>query len=128
MSGPAINDPDVVSEVRAAFDQYEAALVANDVVSLNRWFWDSALTIRYGIAEHNLGIAAIRSWRLSAAAVHPGRALQETVITTFGRDFASVCTQFSTPDTCRTGRQSQTWARLDGGWRIVAAHVSLPAD
>jgi hypothetical protein len=26
------------------------------------------------------------------------------------------------------GRQSQTWVRFTHGWRIVAAHVSRPAD
>ncbi|HEY3621783.1 MAG TPA: AtzH-like domain-containing protein [Roseiarcus sp.] len=27
-----------------------------------------------------------------------------------------------------TGRQSQVWLRTDEGWRVVAAHVSLPQE
>ena len=46
-----INLPDVRAEVEAAFARYEAALVSNDVATLQELFWRSELTIRYGIAE-----------------------------------------------------------------------------
>ena len=36
-----INLPDVVAEVTAAFERYEAALVANDVKVLDELFWNS---------------------------------------------------------------------------------------
>ena len=42
-----INLPDVVAEVTAAFERYEAALVTNDIAVLNELFWDSPLTLRY---------------------------------------------------------------------------------
>ena len=48
-----------------------------------------------------------------------------TVITTYGRDFATANTEFRRPQVERGGRQSQTWARMPEGWRIVSAHVSL---
>ena len=41
-----INIPEVVAEVTAAFERYEAALVANDVSVLDELFWDSPLTLR----------------------------------------------------------------------------------
>jgi hypothetical protein len=49
------------------------------------------------------------------------------VVTTFGTDFATVSTEFTSDETDLTGRQMQTWARLGvaDGWKIVAAHVSL---
>jgi len=120
----SINQRDVVAEVRTAFERYEAALLRNDVDALNEFFWCSSDTVRYGIAEHAVGIDAIRRYRRVTPPVHPGRRLLNTVITTFGRDAASVCTEFTAPDTTLVGRQTQTWIRIDGAWRIVAAHVS----
>ena len=55
----------------------------------------------------------------------PGRALFDTVITTFGDDFATVSTQFRDGVSERVGRQMQTWARFEDGWKVVAAHVSV---
>ena len=45
---PAIDLPDVVAEVTAAFDRYETALVANDLSVLDELFWNDARTLRYG--------------------------------------------------------------------------------
>jgi hypothetical protein len=127
---PEVNRPEVVAEVRAAFERYEAALVAHDVPHLDAFFWDSAQAVRYGLAEHGYGIEAIRVQRARAAPVPAGRRLRRTVISTFGQDAASVCTEFTSPGSHRVGRQTQTWIRFGGGWRIVAAHVSAvdPAD
>jgi hypothetical protein len=122
---PEVNIPEVVAEVREAFLRYEAALVAHDVRALDAFFWDSPHAIRYGLAEHGHGIAAIRAQRRRAAPVPPGRRLHATVIATFGRDAAAVSTEFTAPGAARIGRQTQSWVRIDGAWRIVAAHVSL---
>jgi hypothetical protein len=54
------------------------------------------------------------------------RTISRTVITTFGKDFATAATLFhreTVPG--KVGRQMQTWARTADGWRIVAAHVSV---
>jgi Protein of unknown function (DUF3225) len=48
----------------------------------------------------------------------------ETVITSYGRDFATANIEFRRPGNPATGRQSQTWLRTAQGWRVVAAHVS----
>jgi hypothetical protein len=119
-----INRADVVAEVRAAFEHYEAALLRNDADALNRFFLDHDDTVRYGIAEHAVGIEAIRQSRKIAPPVYPGRRLDHTVITTFGWNAASVCTEFAAPEARWVGRQTQSWIRIDGVWRIVAAHVS----
>ena len=121
-----INNPKVVAEVEAAFAEYEAALVGNDVATLTRLFWKSPLTIRYGIAEILYGADEIATFRGARAPVGLARSLSRTVITTFGDDFATASTLFhrdSVPG--KVGRQMQSWARLPEGWRIVAAHVSL---
>jgi hypothetical protein len=48
------------------------------------------------------------------------------VVVAFGEDVACVSTEFRYPDRPVPGRQSQTWVRTPTGWRIAAAHVSLP--
>jgi hypothetical protein len=125
MSGPAINLPDVVAEVQAQFARYEQALVANDVAVLDELFWASPHTLRYGAAENLYGIAAIRAFRAARPAQGLAREVLRTVITTYGRDCATANIEFRRQG--RHGRQSQTWVRFAEGWRVVAAHVSLPA-
>lgn len=126
MSSPAINIPEILAEVTAAFDRYEAALVANDVAALDDLFWDSPLTIRYGGGENLYGIDAIRAFRAARSPVGLERSIDGTVITTYGADMATASTLFrrgSTPG--KVGRQMQTWMRTPVGWKVVAAHVSL---
>lgn len=126
-----LNRPEIVAQVEAAFEAYECALVDNDVETMNALFWDAPETVRYGIAEIQHGGEAIRRWRETCVPVPRSRRLHRTVVTTFGADYATVSTEFTSDATPLTGRQMQTWARLHkpvdafGGWMIVAAHVSL---
>jgi AtzH-like len=121
-----INDPKVVAEVEAAFALYEAALVSNDVATLDSLFWNSALTIRYGMAENLYGSGEIAAFRAARSPAGLARRLSRTVITTYGNDFATAATLFHRDNAPgKVGRQMQSWARLPEGWRIVAAHVSL---
>ena len=119
-----VNLPDVLAELTAAFARYEDALINNKVDVLDELFWDSALTVRYGAAENLLGIDAIRAFRAARIPLG-GRTLSNTVITTYGRDFATAMTEFRRDGSTRHGRQSQTWVRMAAGWRVVAAHVSV---
>ena len=57
----------------------------------------------------------------------PPRVLQNTVITTYGTDFATANTEFVREGSASIGRQSQTWIRTSDGWRVAAAHVSMMA-
>jgi hypothetical protein len=124
-----IDLPEVVAEVRAAFERYEQALVANDVAALGAMFHDDPRTIRYGGAENLYGYREIEAFRAARSAAGLARTLAKTVITTYGRDHAVASTLFrrgSTPG--KVGRQMQTWVRFPQGWRVVAAHVSLIDD
>ena len=123
----AINLPDVHAEVTAAFLRYEDALVNNKVEVLDELFWNSEHTLRYGVTENLHGYDAIRAFRAGRSPQGLARALRATVITTYGRDFATANTEFARVGAGRTGRQSQTWLRTPEGWRVVAAHVSLLA-
>lgn len=123
-----VNVPGVVAEVRAAFDAYEAALMTNDVDALDASFWGDPLVVRFGVGENLYGAQAIAAYRRSCPPPRP-RSLHRTVVTTFGHDAATAVTEYreegAAPGAAPAGRQSQTWVRLPGGWRIVAAHVSL---
>jgi ketosteroid isomerase-like protein len=120
-----INKPDVVAAVRSAFDAYEAALMANDTVTLDALFWDHPAVIRYGVAEVLKGKAAISAFRRDRALADLDRNLTDVVITTYGDDLATAFCEYRRTGSGRRGRQSQTWLRTSEGWRIAAAHVSL---
>jgi Protein of unknown function (DUF3225) len=130
-----INLPEVHSELSALFALYERALVGNEIELLDELFWPSPFTVRYGVGENLVGIDAIRAFRSARSPLGLARTLRNTVITTYGRDFATAMTEFVRPaferdgKLTRIGRQSQTWARTaqaaHGGWRVVGAHVSL---
>jgi hypothetical protein len=121
-----INDPEVLAEVSAVFRAYEAAFVANDIDALDGFFLHAPTTIRYGVADQQLGMEELRAYRGSVPPAGLERELRETVITTYGQDLAVASTLFFRErHPGKTGRQMQTWIRTADGWRIVAAHVSL---
>jgi hypothetical protein len=120
-----INRPDVLAEVTEAFARYEAALVANDVATLDALFWDSSHTLRYGAGENLYGIDAIRAFRNARPATGLARAILRTQITTYGDHCAATHVEFQRVGSERIGRQTQTWVKLPQGWRVVSAHVSL---
>lgn len=121
---PAVNRSDVVEEVTAAFAAYEHALLANDIPVLIGFFWDSPLTVRFGIDEIHYGHQAIAEFRRSQAVATLPRQLRNVVVTTFGVDLATVDAEFVPEGHSVVGRQSQTWLRTDDGWRVASAHVS----
>lgn len=111
------------------FDDYERAFVENDIDALNRYFLHEPTTIRYGVADRQLGMDEIRAYRRTAPSTDLARTLDQTIITTYGSDVAVASTLFyrdSAPG--KTGRQMQTWIRTPDGWRIAAAHVSVIED
>jgi hypothetical protein len=120
-----INASEILAEVTEAFRRYERALIENDLPVLDQLFWDGPRTVRYGVAENHVGSEAIAAFRRSRPPVDLTRDLMNTVLTTFGRDFATANTEFRARGSSATGRQSQTWVRTPAGWQIVAAHVSL---
>lgn len=120
-----INLPAPHAALSAAFARYEDALVNNRVDVLDELFWASPHTVRYGVGENLVGIAAIRAFRQARPAAGLARTLQHTVITTYGQDFGTAMTEFRREPGTAIGRQSQTWCRIDGRWVVVAAHVSL---
>ena len=124
-----VNDPEALAEMRDAFARYETALVTNDVAVLDELFLPAPETIRYGAAENLYGIEEIRAFRSARPSQGLARVLDRTVITTYGRDFATASTLFRRDGAPgKVGRQMQTWIRTPDGWRVVAAHVSIIAE
>jgi hypothetical protein len=121
-----INDPDVHREITAEFERYEVALVTNDVAALDAFFWNSPHAIRYGGGENLYGFSEIEAFRAARSPAGLERTLERTVITAFGKDFATASTLFRRDGfSGKIGRQMQTWWRSPDGWKIVAAHVSV---
>jgi hypothetical protein len=119
-----INLEQVLAEVQSAFASYESALMQNDILKLDQFFWNSEMVVRFGVAENLYGIEAVRVFRHSRETGLLKRSLFNTKITTFGTSFATTTTEFKRIDEIE-GRQSQTWVKLPQGWRIVSAHISL---
>jgi hypothetical protein len=122
-----INQPEVIAEIAALHEQYEAALVSNDIEKLVTFFWNSPLALRFGVGESLYGDRAIEEFRRKRPNIDLAREVSNLQIVTFGNDSAIVTLEFhrNTAGTIRHGRQSQVWRKFDSGWKIVSAHVSL---
>ena len=125
MNTDAINLPEVLNAVTAAFYRYEKALTGNDIAVLDELFWHDPRTVRLGAGENLYGIDEIRAFRAARPSAGLDRTLRNTVITTFGNAYAVCSTEFTRAGTEKIGRQQQTWVKFPQGWRIVAAQVSL---
>ena len=119
-----INRADAVADVSVAYARYEAALLSADAATLDELFWADGRTVRYGADEILRGHDAVAAFNRRRR-LNPDRRLADTVVTTYGRDFATVSTLFTDVPAGKVGRQMQSWVRMPEGWRVVAAHVSV---
>jgi hypothetical protein len=124
-AGLAIDLPEIVAEVKAAYDRYNDAVNTGNIAVMNSTFRNDPRTLRYGQAENLYGYKEIEGFRAAAQPLNPPRTLSKTIITTYGRDYAVASTltyRANLPG--KVGRQMQTWVRFPDGWHVVAAHVS----
>ncbi|MGY2067066.1 AtzH-like domain-containing protein [Blastococcus sp. SYSU DS0619] len=113
----------------AAVDAYEAALMADDVATLDRLFAAGPGTLRGdadGVLVGHDEIAAFRAGRGGA----PQRTVTRTHVQVVDADHALVMTVTELASGGR-GLQTQLWERSPGvrehdGWQVTAAHVSVP--
>jgi len=119
-----IDDPAVLTEVTAAFYEYERALMADDVSAMERLFADAPTTVRYGVGEVLYGADEIREFRKGRGG-SPQRKLGRVAITTYGDSFATANAEFFRERSERRGRQSQAWVKFADGCKVVSAHVSI---
>jgi hypothetical protein len=119
-----IDDPRILTEVTAAFHEYERALMADDIPAMDRLFADAPTTIRYGVGEVLYGTDEIRAFRKGRGG-SPQRRLGRIALTTYGDSFATANAEFFREGSDKRGRQSQAWVKFADGWKIVSAHVSI---
>lgn len=119
-----MNDPKIVAEVASAVEAYDKALVANDIATVDSFFLDRPDTVRYGPQENLYGARAIAAFRAARPAGARPREILKTIVSSYGSDFAIANVEFRLAGDDRLGRQSQSWVRVDGAWRIAGAHVS----
>jgi hypothetical protein len=117
-----INLPEIVAEVTRYVSEYERALAGNDLETIDKLFWNSPSTLRFGPNGTLIGHKAISDFRRARNIKGIERTITNSLITTFGTDFAVSNIESDRAGT--TNRQSQTWVRMPEGWRIVSAHVS----
>jgi amidase len=108
-----------------AFWEYERALMSDDVPTLDRLFVPGPTTLRGdadGLLVGHDQISAFRSSRGGA----PQRRIVQTHVQTVDDDHALVV---AVTELARGGRgqQTQLWVRTPEGWKVSAAHVSVPA-
>ncbi len=124
-----IDLPEVVAEVRAAFERYEQALVSNDVATLDAMF-------RHDSAHHPLrrrreplrlrgGRGLPRGALAHQPDAHPLAHGHHHLRPRLRRRLDPVPSRRAP---AKVGRQMQTWVRFAEGWRVVAAHVSIIDD
>ena len=117
-----IDLPEVVAEVRAAFDRYEQALVSNDAAILGATFRDDPRTIRYGIAENLYGYKEIEAFRARSSGPGPRSEYGDHDLR------PRFCCGLDAVLSCWLTGQGQSpdadMGTLPEGWRVVAAHVS----
>lgn len=122
-----INQPEVAATVAALHEEYEAALMSNDVGKLIGFFWDSEHALRFGVNESLYGAKEIEEFRRNRPPIDLERRVFHPQIVTFGDDTAVVTIEFlrEIQGSPRHGRQTQVWRKLEGSWKIVSAHVSF---
>jgi hypothetical protein len=79
--------------------------------------------------RHSLKAGSSQLHHGSTGATHDGLNANRVTggVASYGLDFAIVNIEYQRPGSDAIGRQSQTWARMPEGWRIVAVHVGLLA-
>ncbi|MCU1438180.1 MAG: atzE [Naasia sp.] len=118
-------DGPVPDGLLAAFDRYEAALMADDVPVLDELFAPGPHTLRGDASGLLVGAEAIAAFRRGGGGA-PARRIAAAHVRVL-RDDAALVIAVVLPDAGGRGQQTQLWRRLDAGWRVAAAHVSAPA-
>ena len=116
----------IPADLRAAFDAYEAAILANDLDALDAAFAPGADTMRGDGAGLLVGHDTISAFRGVRGGVPP-RTIERIEYRPLADDVA-LLVSVSRFRGGGTGLQTQVWERLDGRWLITAAHVTPRAQ
>jgi len=121
-AGGGVTGADWPEGLRAAFDAYEMALMADDVDALDALFEPGSDTIRGDGAGLLVGHDRISAFRSSRGGV-ARRTIGRAEVRALAPDAVLVVAE-SRFDGGGRGLQTQLWRFRDRGWRIAAAHVT----
>jgi len=113
-----------LNELLTAFWDYERALMANDLESLDRLFAPGPGTLRGDAAGILVGHDAISDFRKGRGGA-PARTILHVEVREI-TDASSLVIAITAPATGGRGQQTQLWTLIDGSWLVSAAHLSLP--
>lgn len=113
------------AELMTAFWAYETALMRNDTEALDRLFAPGPHTLRADAAGLLVGHDQISEFRASRGGA-PQRKIVETHVQVIDEANALILA-ITELERGGRGQQTQLWKRLDSGWAVTAAHVSVPA-
>ncbi|WP_288336216.1 AtzH-like domain-containing protein [uncultured Gordonia sp.] len=123
---PIAHDDESNSSLMQAFWNYESALMANDVATLDELFHHDEKTMRVDHSAVLLGYNAIAEFRARRTQGAPPRTITAVHVRELSDDTALVLAETCRRDGAR-GLQSQVWLLSDEGWRVIYAHVSAGA-
>lgn len=112
----------VPADLFSAFERYERAILDNDLDVLDEMFAPGPETLRGDAAGLLVGHPAISAFRGVRGGVPP-REIERIEYRPLAPDVA-LLVSVSRYRGGGTGLQSQVWQRVDGAWRIAAAHVT----
>jgi amidase len=108
-----------------AFWRYEAALMADDVPTLDALFADGPWTLRGDAAGLLVGHDAIAAFRRGRGGA-PTRRIAAVHVRVLGPETAAIVAEL-VPRTGGRGQQTQVWRLGEDGWQVAVAHVANPA-
>ncbi|WP_249354023.1 AtzH-like domain-containing protein [Microbacterium sp. 2FI] len=116
----------VPADLLAAFEQYERAIIANDLDALDAAFAPGVGTMRGDAAGLLVGHEAISAFRGTRGGV-PKRVIERIEYRELAPGVA-LLVSISRYAGGGTGLQTQLWQLIDGTWSITAAHVTPRAQ
>ncbi|WP_238431533.1 AtzH-like domain-containing protein [Streptomyces cavernae] len=120
------SDHPLPADLIDAFWAYDRALLSNDTVALDASFASGGTPLRadaFGVLVGHEAISAFRSARTTI----PNRRVTRVHVRLPAAGLAIIMAEVAGPRGAR-GLQTQVWQRIDGCWRVTAAHVSAPAE
>jgi Asp-tRNA(Asn)/Glu-tRNA(Gln) amidotransferase A subunit family amidase len=116
----------IPGDLFTAFEEYERAILSNDLDALDDFFAPGPQTLRGDGAGLLVGHDAISAFRSVRGGVPP-RTIERVEYRPLGAD-AALLVSVSRFLQGGTGLQTQLWERIDGRWLITAAHVTPRAQ
>ncbi|WJL94090.1 DUF3225 domain-containing protein [Microbacterium sp. ET2] len=116
----------IPSDLFTAFEEYERAILSDDLDALDDAFAPGPATLRGDAAGLLVGHDAISAFRSVRGGVPP-RKIERIEYRPIGPD-AAVLVSVARYAGGGTGLQTQVWQRLHGRWLITAAHVTPRAQ